>query len=252
MGAVVYQTQHPNMHKLALLLLCAGGALAQYQCQEDGFYVDPQQCDKYYDCYRGQQTEKLCPDGLVFDHTLGPKVEQCNYPFIVECPAGSALQPAQSAGIQCPRQNGYFEHEDPSNCLEYYECVTGISVLRKCAMGLVFDEFTGTCQWATAGLRSGCVAKTEVLNGFSCPNATQVAANGAEYDHARYLNPDDCRYFYVCEDGMHPREIGCPQGTVFNDLSLLCDDPANVPGCENYYPADQVSNPVNTAGLGRF
>lgn len=238
------------MHKLALLLLCAGGALAQYQCTEDGFYIDSQQCDKYYDCYRGQKTEKLCPDGLVFDHTLGPAVEQCNYPFIVECPAqATLLQAARSSGVECPRQNGYFEHEDPQNCMEYYECSNGLPVLRKCASGLVFDEFTGTCQWAATGLRTGCVEKKESLNGFICPNATQVASNGAEYDHGRYA-ADDCRYFYVCEDGNTPREIGCPAGTVFNDLSLLCDDPANVPGCENYYPEN--ASPVSQAGLGRF
>jgi len=249
MGAVVYNHQHPAMHKLALLLLCAGGSLAQFQCTEDGYFVDPQQCDKYYDCYRGQSTEKLCPDGLVFDYTKGTKVEQCDYPFTVECPATSSLQPAKPSGIECPRQNGYFEHEDPSNCMEYYECSGGNAVLRKCAQGLVFDEFTGTCQWAATGLRTGCVERAEVLNGFTCPNGTQVAANGAEYDHARYA-ADDCRYFYVCEDGMHPREIGCPQGTVFNDLTLLCDDPLNVPGCENYYPED--ISPVAQAGLGRF
>lgn len=37
-------------------------------------------------------TEKLCPDGLVFDVAQAPKVEQCNYPFLVECPEGSTLR----------------------------------------------------------------------------------------------------------------------------------------------------------------
>lgn len=63
---------------------------------------------------------------------------------------------AQPAGIECPRQNGYFEHEDPSNCNQYYECSNGGAVLRTCSTGLVFDEFTGTCQWDHAGYRTGC------------------------------------------------------------------------------------------------
>ena len=72
---------------------------------------------------------------------------------------------------------------------------------------------------------------TEVLaNGFTCPNETQLAANGHTLVHTRHLNPDDCRFFYVCFDGKHPQEVGCPEGTVFNDVSLNCDVPENVPG----------------------
>ncbi|KAK4296344.1 hypothetical protein Pmani_031150 [Petrolisthes manimaculis] len=222
-----------------LALLFLGAASAQFNCPDDGFYRDPNQCDKYYDCYRGEVKEKMCPDGLVFDDTQPPKVEQCNYPFIVQCPDGALLQPALPSGIECPRQNGYFEHEDPSNCREYYECTTGLPVLRECARGLVFDEFTGTCQWQSAGFRSGCVDRVHVLaDGFSCPNSTQIHTNGQELDHKRYVNPNDCRFFYVCQDGKDPREVGCPQGTVFNGEKLICDAPENVLECANYYPAD--------------
>lgn len=237
------------MHALAVLLFI-GAAAAQFQCPaEDGFYPDNKQCDKYYDCYRGTMTEKLCPDGLVFDVAQAPKVEQCNYPFLVECPEGSTLQIAQPAGIECPRQNGYFEHEDPSNCNQYYECTNGGAVLRTCSTGLVFDEFTGTCQWEHAGYRTGCGKRVEVLpDGFSCPNETQVHTNGQALDHTRHLKPTDCRFFYICNEGKYPREVGCPQGTVFNDATLNCDDPRNVPGCEGYYPEDELT-PVARAGI---
>lgn len=62
----------------------------------------------------------------------------------------------QPSGIECPRLNGYFEHEDAANCDQYYECTNGLAVLRTCATGLVFDEFTGTCQWEHTGIRTGC------------------------------------------------------------------------------------------------
>lgn len=74
------------------LFSSTGSSLAQFTCPDDGFFPDPKQCDKYYDCYRGKIEEKLCPDGLVFDHTLAPEVEQCNYPFITTCPEGSILR----------------------------------------------------------------------------------------------------------------------------------------------------------------
>ena len=59
---------------------------------DDGYYRDPVQCDKYYDCYRGEVTEKLCPDGLVFDDSIAPRVAQCNYPFLITCPEGASLR----------------------------------------------------------------------------------------------------------------------------------------------------------------
>ncbi|XP_076065205.1 protein obstructor-E-like [Oratosquilla oratoria] len=222
------------MQSYALLLLCAGAAYAQFTCTDNGFYPDPKQCDKYYDCNRGEMTEMLCPDGLVFDSSLSPAVQQCTYPFMVQCPENSILQPPQPSGIECPRMNGLFEHEEPSNCQSYYECRNGEFERRACHDGLVFDEYTGTCQWENAGYRSGCRAHKESLSdGFSCPNQTVFASNGHEQVHPRYPKDNDCRYFYVCFQGRHPRISGCPQGTVFNPGKLSCDDPLNVPGCEH-------------------
>jgi len=246
-----------NMYNIGLLLALAAGAYAQFNCVEDGFYVDPQQCDKYYHCSRGQYTEKLCPDGLIFDDTLGPRVEQCNYNFIVNCPEGKTQQQAQPSGIECPRQNGRFEHEDPTNCKTYYECVNGVANTRECHAGLHFDEFSGVCDWASKGFRVGCEDRPKVLpDGFSCArNESQSQFGVPDRDHQLFIHPEDCRKFYICYDGIYPEASGCPQGTVFNDLTLVCDDPANVQGCEDYYPDVVLSkNPVpspNAANAAR-
>ena len=78
---------------------------------------------------------------------------------------------------------------------------------------------------------SNCSQIAEVLpDGFRCPNDTQVHTNGHVLDHARYIKPDDCRSFYLCMEGKYPSISGCPEGTVFNDLTLNCDAPENVPG----------------------
>lgn len=42
------------------------------------------QCDKYYECIDGRATERLCPDGLVFDPTIR-KINKCDQPFNVDC-----------------------------------------------------------------------------------------------------------------------------------------------------------------------
>jgi len=241
------------MYNTALLLVVlAAGAYAQFNCVEDGFYVDPDFCDVYYHCSRGQYERKECPDGLIFDDTLGPRVEQCNYPFIVPCPDNKQQQdpiPSNEHPVpKCPRQNGRFEHEDVTNCGEYYECTNGVGTLRACHEGLYFDEFTGVCDWASKGFRSGCEKKRMVLDdGFSCPNnATQSQQGVPDRDHTLFIHPEDCRQYYICYDGIRPERSGCPDGTVFNDATLVCDDPQFVPGCEDYY-AGRTSPVVNLA-----
>lgn len=56
-----------------------------YQCPaKDGQYEDSRQCDKYYECIDGYATEKLCPDGLVFDPLIR-KINKCDHIFNVDC-----------------------------------------------------------------------------------------------------------------------------------------------------------------------
>lgn len=57
-----------------------------FQCPNDksGQYKDAVQCDKYYECDDGVATERLCPDGLVFDETIRLK-NKCDQPFNVDC-----------------------------------------------------------------------------------------------------------------------------------------------------------------------
>jgi len=55
------------------------------QCPEpNGYFPDAEQCDKYYDCQDGKITEKLCPDGLVFND-FSPQHEKCDLPFGIDC-----------------------------------------------------------------------------------------------------------------------------------------------------------------------
>lgn len=55
------------------------------QCPEpNGYFPDAEQCDKYYDCRDNKITEKLCPDGLVFND-FSPQHEKCDLPFGIDC-----------------------------------------------------------------------------------------------------------------------------------------------------------------------
>lgn len=70
----------------------------EFQCpQKPGFYADPIQCDLYYHCTAdGELTEKLCPDGLLFDDS-NPSHEKCDTSINVNC-GQRTLQREYSSG----------------------------------------------------------------------------------------------------------------------------------------------------------
>ena len=73
--------------------------------------------DRYKDIFLSFQIfDKYCPDGLVFDET-SIQFAKCSFPFSVNCEGRPELQPAKPTKF-CPRQNGYFAHEDPTVCLK--------------------------------------------------------------------------------------------------------------------------------------
>ncbi|KAG5861453.1 hypothetical protein JTB14_022484 [Gonioctena quinquepunctata] len=53
--------------------------------------------------------------------------------------------------------------------------------------------------------------------------------------HPTFAHPDDCQKFYICRDGIAPQKGACAAGKVYNEDTFTCDDPSNVPGCEDYY-----------------
>ncbi|XP_043209741.1 protein obstructor-E-like [Amphibalanus amphitrite] len=198
----------------------------------DGVFADAFQCDRYYECRDYVITEKLCPDGLVFND-ISPTLGRCDQVFSVNCTGREELQEAQPTG-DCPRQNGYYADPDPTNCGTFIHCVDGVSNRVECPSGLVFSLQMGTCQWPDQAGRTGC-SSAEVL-AFECPGAGDPRLAGVPADlplHPRYADPADCQFFFSCLDGVVPRRHGCEQGRVFNDETKQCDKPENVPEC-NY------------------
>lgn len=62
------------------------------ECPEaNGYFADGYQCDKYYECIDGAITEKLCPDGMVFND-YSTQVEKCDLPFNIDCSSRSELR----------------------------------------------------------------------------------------------------------------------------------------------------------------
>ena len=72
------------------------------------------------------------------------------------------------------------------------------------------------------------VAKT-LDSGFTCPERGEAEAFGVLDPHPKYADPADCAKFYICLNGVTPREQGCELGLVFNTVTAQCDSPDNVP-----------------------
>jgi len=219
-------------------------------------YPDPQQCDKYWTCKRGESKRSLCPDGLVFHPDKGDGEDPCDLKHNVpdKCEGRSELQRAKPGDAHCPRQNGVYASEDPYECDTYYSCLNGKSSPTKCAKGLHYSDQIGTCVWPRESGRDDCVSADEepterkkkkskgaaakenttrkpaeaLDNGFQCPG-------GPIGVHPALPHPSDCRLYYVCLDGITPSDAGCTHGKVFNPTTQQCDIPINVEGCEYYY-----------------
>ncbi|KAJ8941130.1 hypothetical protein NQ318_004249 [Aromia moschata] len=128
------------------------------QCPEpDGFFADAEQCDKYYSCVDGQITEKLCPDGMVFND-FSIEEEKCDLPFNIDCSARPKLQEPQPSE-HCPRKHGYFSHDAKNVCDKFYFCVDGKYNMITCPNGLVYNENAGICSWPDEAKRTGCTSE---------------------------------------------------------------------------------------------
>lgn len=227
---------------LAFLLVVSSvyGQTTDSDCPEkNGVFADSLQCDRYYECENFVLSEKLCADGLVFaDLGVNSGIGgRCDFPFNVDCAGRPELQPA-NATANCPRQNGYFAHSDPTICNQFFFCASGQANLITCPDGLVFNLNTGTCSWPGEANRVGCQSKDVVA--FDCPaRVLEADPVGPQFIDPLYADPTDCQYFYVCIGGKEPRRNGCTTGLVFNDLTKRCDRPRNVPDCVDWYKTSE-------------
>ena len=74
-----------------------------------------------------------------------------------------------------------------------------------------------------------CLTALETTDGFQCPSNAPTDEFGQFDPHPKYADPNDCAKFYVCLNGISPREQGCELGLVYNELTKQCDAPENVP-----------------------
>lgn len=70
----------------------------------------------------------------------------------------------------------------------------------------------------------------KLKDGFECPKDIPSDPQGQPVVHPKFPHPSDCQRFYVCLNGVEPRDLGCQVGEVYNEESQRCDAPENVAG----------------------
>jgi len=194
--------------------------------EENGFFADALQCDRYYECRDGEVHEEFCPDGLVFDEA-STSYAKCGFPFSIDCTGRDERQPAQPTP-GCPHQHGYFSVPDEKVCNKFNFCVDGVPNTITCAGGLIFDPEKGQCAYSDQTSRPGCTSGD--LFGFQCPDQ-----NLGAQEYSRHSDPEDCQFFYLCIEGK-ARRNGCSVGDVFDPVSLSCQRQDKVDGpCGSWY-----------------
>merc|ERR1711890_72644 len=212
------------------------------ECPDEyGFYADAEQCDTYYACDNWTISEKFCKDGMAFVD-VGPRIERCDFLFNVDCAGRPNLQAAKPTK-HCPRQNGFFPHENATVCDKFYQCSEGNASPLSCPTDLIFDLKTGTCAWPEQAGRKGCSA-SEVLE-FECPPQTPHEASTNL--HPMYADPTDCQFFFVCLNGKVPRRNGCPFAKVYDIKSGQCSDPEVVPECATWFDGNPAYEALKVA-----
>jgi len=201
-------------------------------------YPHPKFCDQFYKCANGTLTLETCSNGLLFDGK-GSVHEYCNYYWAADC--GERVyelepEPGRYSSPYCEYAFGLFK-ASPGCDLYFYRCAFGEAEEVACDKGLAYDDRTHSCNWPDLLLDVGC--EPEKVVGFRCPDVSSLPANSLSRQFAPFPRypmpgPDACASLVTCVND-YPRIINCGYGSVFNENTLGCDDPDNVPKCADYW-----------------
>nr|ABV60306.1 putative peritrophin [Lutzomyia longipalpis] len=137
---------------------------------------DPENCDKYFNCKRGDLAEHAtCSEG----HSFNPESLTCDASSYGHC---HNEQHNYCFQYSDNGQRDFFFAPDPHSCSRYYFCYNGKQQEFKCPEGYYFDHFKNYC---TKPYESGCKATPK------CP----------EKGFHVQAHPADCNKYVLCVDG---------------------------------------------------
>ncbi|XP_067375183.1 chondroitin proteoglycan 2-like [Channa argus] len=205
--------------------------------KRDGDYTNPKNQYTFYTCSNGLTYLRDCPAGLIFRESL----DICDWPTTAP-PSDKTTKATKTA---CAGTIDQFckgkrdgDYTNPKNQYTFYTCSNGLTYLRDCPAGLIFNESLDICDWPTAAVPSG-----------TNPTATTTASAGTIDQFCQgkrdgdYTNPKNQYTFYTCSNGLtYLRD--CPAGLIFRESLDICDWPTTAP------PSDKTTKATKTACAG--
>uniref|UniRef100_A0A182YLS8 Chitin-binding type-2 domain-containing protein n=1 Tax=Anopheles stephensi TaxID=30069 RepID=A0A182YLS8_ANOST len=125
-----------------------------------------------------------------------------------------------SQTVACVEENELTAN--PSNCNQYYRCLSRERILFSCTAGKVFNPITKRC--VTSDTYS-CNEQQPETTTVAASQQCQLNRNGV------VAHPSDCDKYVVCEEGIAKTHT-CPQGEQFSWRKLACGASYS---CEGYF-----------------
>ncbi|KAF3693508.1 Chondroitin proteoglycan 2 Precursor [Channa argus] len=196
---------------------CAGTIDHFCKGKGDGDYTNPNNQYTFYTCSNGLTYLRDCPAGLIFRECL----DRCDGPttpcFTTPKTTTKTTTPGPIDEFCKGKRDG--DYTNPKNQYTFYTCSNGLTFLRDCPAGLIFNESLDICDWPTAAVPSG-----------TNPTATTTASAGTIDQFCQgkrdgdYTNPKNQYTFYTCSNGRTFLR-DCPAGLIFRESTDRCDWP---------------------------
>ncbi|GFW66259.1 uncharacterized protein TNCV_1711581 [Trichonephila clavipes] len=177
----------------------SGTSSDQGDCTEEGYFRNPEDCTKYYQCTLNEDSGEFerkdfsCPDGRVFDE----EVSYCNDPELSE-------EPCDTGNNTTSTTQGQTDSDSSSTT----------------------SSGTEETDSSSSGTTSG--SDTESRKSGGDPDCTQEGF---------FRHPKDCNKFYRCVDFAGTGEsyvrydFDCPEGLHFDEVNSVCNWPTMTPRC---------------------
>jgi hypothetical protein len=164
-----------------------------FECpQKNGYFKDPSDPHKFYECNDGKPFEFTCPESLVFDESK------------IACAFDGYSVITQKPSADCGGKTGLFK--DPSNPHQFHECVSGQMVTFTCPESLIFDETRSSCSFDSKAV----TPSEHVILSPDCPES-----NGY------FKDPKNAHKFIECINGQ-PYPFVCPENLVYDPIKKTC------------------------------
>lgn len=139
---------NPGRHYNAQTQQCGtAGSIDCTRCGTNGNVnlPHPTVCQRYFECIFGWRTERICPNGFLFDRQVG----SCNRGHLVNCnptepnPPGQPNPPNVPLPVCIP--GGQVHHGHPTDCTRFFQCINGVLHHRVCPNGHHWSERRMAC-----------------------------------------------------------------------------------------------------------